>query len=113
MEENAEPLRDSTPTVLTYPTVGTYRTWALTQGQIDRWRESYPNVDVLAECRKAQAWVEANQVKRKTAGGMPRFLVQWLNRVVETASSRPVAVAGSRTAGNVAALQRFVERGQQ
>ena len=102
------------PAVLTFPTSGQPATWGLTQGQIDAWTSAYPGVDILGECKRAQVWLAANT--RKTASGMPRFLVSWLGRATNTprpavaASAR--GVAGSRTAGNVAALQAFVARHQ-
>lgn len=52
--------------------------WHLTAAQIAQWKALYPGLDVEAECRKALAWVQTNN--RKTARGMPRFLVGWLNR---------------------------------
>lgn len=73
-------LADSAPPVLVFPTSGTIRQWRLTQYQVSRWVELFPGVEVLAECRKALAWVEATPSKRKTVGGMPRFLAGWLGR---------------------------------
>jgi hypothetical protein len=67
--------------VLAYPVVGKGGpAWNLGQLAIDRWVSLFPGVDVLAECRSALAWVEANRERRKTAGGMTRFLVAWLGR---------------------------------
>jgi hypothetical protein len=60
------------------------RDWHLSRDQVDRFRELFPTVDVLAECRKALAWVEADPKRRKTAGGYPRYLTGWLNRTAET-----------------------------
>ena len=69
------------PPVLTFETVGTGdRTWPLTERQVETWQEAYPGLDVLPECRQALAWLEANPTRRKTAKGMARFLVGWLNR---------------------------------
>lgn len=74
----------SEPPVLTFPTVGTGgKTWALTQSKLDLWTGLYPGVDVLAECRKALGWLDANPSKRKTAGGMARFLTAWLSRATD------------------------------
>lgn len=68
--------------VLEFNTVGRgAKTWGLTAEQLESWRAAYPGVDVEGECRKALAWTEANT--RKTAIGMPRFLVSWLNRAVD------------------------------
>ena len=71
----AEPPAD---TRLTFNTTGRPTAWHLTQAQVDDWVGVYPGLDVLGECRKASAWLAANG--RKTASGMPRFLVSWLNR---------------------------------
>lgn len=65
--------------VLTFPCNGKQKTWRLTQSAVDEWTGLYPGLDVLAECRKALAYVKANQPK--TARGMPAFLVAWFNRI--------------------------------
>lgn len=111
-EECAEPLHDSSPIVCTFKTVGNPPTWDLHRSRIDGWLPAYPNIDVEGECRKAWAWVDANPQKRKTARGMPAFLVRWLGNAVD----RPGAGAGTtgslKTAGNLAALQAFANRGR-
>lgn len=94
-EISAEPLRDSTPVVLTFTTVGKFPTFALTEGQMARWRESYPNLDVDGECRRASEWIAANPERRKTAKGMPAFLVGWLNRATDRGGRSP-SVSTSR-----------------
>lgn len=69
------------PPVLRFPCVGSGASgWSLTVEQVERWREAYPAVDIVAEARRALAWVEANPSRRKTAGGMQRFLNNWLSR---------------------------------
>ena len=69
--------------LLTFRTIGTGgSTWNLTDAQIVAWQGAYPALDVLQECRKAEAWLEAEPTRRKTVKGMPRFLVGWLNRTV-------------------------------
>jgi uncharacterized protein YdaU (DUF1376 family) len=89
--KSAEPPSDSTPTIVTYPTVGKVPTYALTEGQMARWCASYPNLDVAGECRRASEWIAANPERRKTAKGMPAFLVNWLNRAVDKPRSQPSA----------------------
>jgi len=81
------PATSAEPPILIFPTIGKVKAWSLTQPQIDSWAEAYPGHDILAECRKALVWVEAN--KRKTAGGMPKFLVSWLARSVDRPSAQP------------------------
>ena len=72
---------EETPAVLVFPVVGPFGPgWPLTQGRIDEWRALFPDLDVLAQCRAALAWITASPTRRKTAKGMPRFLVGWLTR---------------------------------
>lgn len=73
------------PICFEYPTIGPDGpSWRLRRVQVDEWRATYPGVDVLAECRRALAWVKANPGRRKTAKGMPKFLVSWLSRAVDS-----------------------------
>lgn len=79
--ETAEP--SSPPdaaALLTFPCDGEPASWPLTQSQVAEWSDLYPSLDVLAECRGALAWVLAAPSRRKTAGGMKRFIVGWLGR---------------------------------
>jgi hypothetical protein len=72
--------------------------WELTFAQVDEWAGLYPGLDVVAEAAKALAWVKANN--RKTAKGMPRFLVSWLGR----------ATNGARGGNHVSRGQAQVDR---
>jgi hypothetical protein len=75
----SEPTTD--PPILIFPCNGNPKEWGLTQAQISEWNEIYSGIDILAECKKALAWIRAN--RRKTAKGMPKFLVGWLNKAVD------------------------------
>lgn len=78
---SSEALAPTELPVLVFPTVGVQgHEWRLTRTQISAWAELYPSVDVEAETRKALAWVHAHPDRRKTAKGMPKFLVGWLSR---------------------------------
>ena len=70
------------PVVLVYPAAGVPAAWHLRQSQIREWVGLYPGLDVETECRNALAWVGAN--RKKTAGGMKRFLVNWLNKATNS-----------------------------
>lgn len=72
--------------VLTFPTIGPQRCWELTQPHVDAWQQQFPNLDVVDQCRRALAWLQANPTKQKTARGMPSFFVRWFMR--ETDSPR-------------------------
>jgi uncharacterized protein YdaU (DUF1376 family) len=88
---------DSSPSLLTFPTIGAHgASWYLRETQATEWRSLFPAVDVLGEARKALAWLQANPTKRKTAKGMPRFLVAWLTRCVDRGGNSTAAVAVGR-----------------
>lgn len=79
--------RRADPPVLIFPTAGRPDSWDLHDAQITEWQELYQGLDVIGECRKALAWVRSNVGHKKTAGGMPRFLVNWFNRSVDRRGS--------------------------
>jgi hypothetical protein len=69
------------PPLVIFPCVGKgFDSWALTEAQRNDWAKAYPALDIVSECRKACTWLAANPTRRKTARGMPAFLVGWLNR---------------------------------
>jgi uncharacterized protein YdaU (DUF1376 family) len=105
---SSEALTRSEPVALTFPVIGSEKpTWALTERQITEWERLFPGVPILAECRKALAWVQANQ--RKTAKGMPKFLTAWLTRAVDSPRSASQAGGmGTRTIALVNATAGFL-----
>ena len=80
----AELAEDSHPTpepsLLTFACAGKVKSWSLVESKVKEWREAYPALDVLAECRKALVWVKAHPRRMKTHGGMEGFLIGWLGR---------------------------------
>ena len=79
------------PPVLTFPCQGAETAWPLTAAQVAEWTALYPDLDIVAECRQALAWVSANG--RKTARGMPAFLVSWFARSIRSGAVRRAAPA--------------------
>ena len=71
--------------------------WALRADKLGEYQETYPEMDVLAECRKALQWILDNPRRRKTPGGMTRFLGSWLAKANDSgrAASRSVPGGGS------------------
>jgi len=78
----AEPdVSDSTPVVLELPCTGSGdKVWPVTEGMIQKWAEAYPGVDPLQEARKMLLWLQENRSRGKTARGMGRFALGWLER---------------------------------
>jgi len=79
--EPAQPASEPTATVLVFPTKGQGQ-WPLCADTLAEFQEAFPRVDVLGEFRKARLWAINNEAKRKTPGGMLRFLQNWLERAV-------------------------------
>lgn len=71
---------DESPVVLTFACTGSVPQWNLTQKRVDEWETAFPELDIMAECRKAKAWEDSNGKNRKTASGKARFLFSWLSR---------------------------------
>lgn len=73
------------PPLLEFPTIGKGGDrWGLTSGQLGDLAGCFPGVDILAEARKALAWVWADPKRRKTSSGMPKFLTSWVTRGVNS-----------------------------
>lgn len=52
----------------------------VSQAEVDEWSRLYPGVRVMDQLRAMRGWLLANPTKRKTAGGMKRFVNSWLSR---------------------------------
>src|SRR3569832_683206 len=74
----------------------------ITPAQINRWREAFSAIDVRAEISRAEVWLQANSIRRKS--NKARFLVNWLARAQDRgqrAAAPPRVSAGlSSTANN-------------
>lgn len=91
-----EPLVAASPpddVFLTYECNGPAKEWTLTAAKVAEYQQSFPGIDVPAECRKAWQWGRDNPDRRKTARGMARFLGTWLGRAQDRAG-RPAAGGG-------------------
>ena len=74
---SAEPDTASTPPVCQIM-LNDKSLYPVFQADVDKWAELYPAVDILAELRKMAGWCDANPSKRKTKGGIQRFINGWL-----------------------------------
>ena len=101
--------------VLEYPCVGDPPTWALTATKLAEYQETFPHLDVLAECRLALQWCRDNAPKRKTANGMTRFLGTWLAKAQNTGkggSGQPAHDRLNDPTGNLHRMKKFLESQQ-
>lgn len=74
--------------LLTFPCCGNKKTWELTDWHVSKWQAAFESLNILDECKRALAWVDANSKNKKTAVGMEKFLVSWFNRSVERGVGR-------------------------
>lgn len=73
------PKEDNTNAIAFLPLV-TGEEYGITAEHFDTWQSAYPAVDVLGDLKKMRAWLDANPTRRKTARGIKRFIVGWLER---------------------------------
>lgn len=79
---------EASPVVLTFPTKGDPKEWHLRQDVVDELEELYESKDIVPQCKRALAWIKANMHKRKTAGGMRKFLTGWIERNINQGATR-------------------------
>lgn len=74
--------------------------YPITQNDVDNWAKLYQAVNIMQELRKMKGWADANPKKRKTKGGIKRFINSWLAKEQDkyhppTESYKPGSNAGS------------------
>jgi hypothetical protein len=75
----AKPQAADAPPVISLPlNDGTF--FDVSENDRAKWSQLYPNVDVLQQLRNMAGWCDANPAKRKTRGGIKRFITAWLAR---------------------------------
>ena len=57
--------------------------WDPNELDLASWELAYSHIDIPTEMLKMNCWLQANPSRRKTARGMPRFVVSWLGRITE------------------------------
>lgn len=85
-----------TPTVIQL-TTNKNEPYNITQAELDTFVECYPAVDIMQELRKMKAWLESNPTKRKTKGGMLRFVNNWLAREQDNGGTKRNGAAEQST----------------
>lgn len=73
-------LEASEPPVICLPTNRKDQFYEVSTTQVMEWKQTYPAVNVFDQLRKMKVWSDANPRKRKTQGGMVRFITAWLGR---------------------------------
>ena len=84
----AEPQAADAPPVISLPlNDGTF--FDVSENDRTKWSQLYPNVDVLQQLRNMAGWCDANPTKRKTRGGIKRFITAWLAREQDKGGKAP------------------------
>ena len=82
----AEP-KAAAPAIITLPTNKTGEEYPVTDHDVKELASLYPCVNVDQELRSMRGWLLGNPTKRKTLGGMPRFIHNWLAKEQNKGSS--------------------------
>ncbi|MBP3208370.1 MAG: hypothetical protein J6M64_00475 [Oscillospiraceae bacterium] len=82
---SAVPEHRSAP-VLMLPLTGNQE-YPVYQEDIDSWKDTYPNVDILQELKEMREWCNANPQKRKTSRGIRTFIINWLAKEQDKGSN--------------------------
>lgn len=72
-----------------FPCTGEPRLWALPDSKVAQYASTFDTLDVPGELRRAWQWILDNRAKRKTAGGMLRFLNAWLDKAANRGTYQP------------------------
>ena len=72
-----KPKKPSSPVVITI-TLNDKTEYEITEEDVATWKDLYQAVDIMQELRKMKGWADANPSKRKTRGGIKRFINGWL-----------------------------------
>ena len=84
----AEPQAAGAPPVISLPlNDGTF--FDVSENDRAKWSQLYPNVDVPQQLRNMVGWCDANPGKRKTRGGIKRFITAWLAKEQDRGGKSP------------------------
>ena len=84
----AEPQAADAPPVISLPlNDGTF--FDVSENDRAKWSQLYPNVDVLQQLRNMAGGCDSNPTKRKTRGGIKRFITSWLSREQDKGGKAP------------------------
>ncbi|GLP95316.1 hypothetical protein [Paraferrimonas sedimenticola] len=82
------------------------QTFKFTATHLQEVSSFYPAVDCRTEINKIAAWLYANPTKRKTAGGMLRFVNNWLSKAQDRAMNTPTGQSSTPNNNGVSHGQR-------
>lgn len=101
--KSIEPQSDSPP-VIEIPILGD-KVFGVSSQMAQEWSSAYPAVNVMLELGKMRAWALSNPTKRKTAGGIMRFINAWLAKAQDQGGSPAAASFKNQGDRNAEVLQ--------
>jgi hypothetical protein len=54
--------------------------FGITQKDYDKWQDTFPAVDVMAQLKRMALWCDDNPKNRKTSRGVRKFISSWLSK---------------------------------
>lgn len=84
------------PVVLEFPVKGnpSKPTWSFVQSHLERLERAFPDLDIVSQAKQALEWTFANPGKQKTASGMPKFLLGWMQTAQNSGRARAGPIPG-------------------
>lgn len=76
---STEQIAPSPPPAI-FLTLNTKEEYPVYREQVEDYKKTYSNVDVMQQLREMRGWLIANPAKRKTKAGIQRFISSWLSR---------------------------------
>jgi hypothetical protein len=96
--EVSDKAADSTPEPIRKPAgslpLNTGKNFVIFEDQIIDWQETFPAVNVRQQLAEMREWCKANPKKRKTKGGVLRFVVAWLSKEQDNPPKQPTGGNG-------------------
>ena len=77
--------------------LNTGASWEPEENDVIAWQRAYKAVDVYQELAAMESWLDANPSRRKTKGGIKRFVNSWLARAQDKGGSPMVRQSNQGT----------------
>ena len=106
----AEPPAARTPPVISLP-LNDGTLFNVSENDMAQWAQLYPNVDVLQQLRNMAGWCDSNPTKRKTKGGVKRFITAWLAREQDRGRPSPAPSKQVQPSGGTSWMKDYLAGG--
>jgi len=80
--------------------------FGITQKDYDKWQDTFPAVDVMAQLKRMALWCDDNPKNRKTSRGVRKFISSWLSKEQDRAQR---VNPGFKKYDNAANIKKMME----